>query len=400
MPSPDSEKPPVPRTEERMARTMCFMRLAMLVWVAVQLLGRRRRRAVASALVAASAVETLWVFRRVRRHQTLHDRVLLWVDVGFCAMFNFLVSRIEPRGRQRVRYAVAGYSLASAGFVGLGFGPSVEGSGAVAALAATWAGPRPTGDIKLVFTDVLEHVLWYGANILAGREMRTLAHEIADAQAETARLQKESAERAREADVAREREITHREIHEHLLPIVDSVAAGGTVSEGVTRLAGREADRARRLLMDKRLDARPGFEAVLADIRDIFVDAGLQVSTTFRIVDEPPGDFADAVAMATREALTNAAKYAGDRRDVTFFAESTEAGGEIVVRDRGAGFDPDAVRPGGGLVETYGAVRRRGGTVDIQTRPGEGTKVTIRWPPVPARGDGGRGSQTGSNSDD
>jgi signal transduction histidine kinase len=381
MPGVDTE-PAEARTEERMAKLMGFMRLAMLMWVAVQLLGRRQRHAVAAALVAASAAETSWVLRRVRRHQTLRDRVLIWVDVGFCALFNLLVAQIEPRDRRRVRYAVAGYSLASAGFVGLGLGPSVEGSAAVAALAATWAGPRPTGDIKLVSTDVLEHVLWYGANILAGRQMRTLAHEIADAQAETARLQAESADRAREADVAREREITHREIHEHLLPIVDSVAAGGAVSEGVTRLAGREADRARRLLMDTRLDARPGFEAVLADIRDTFVDAGLHVSTTFRIVCEPPGDIADAVAMATREALTNAAKYAGDRRDVTFFAESTEAGGEIVVRDRGAGFDPDAVRPGGGLAETYGAVRRRGGTVDIQSGPGEGTKVAIRWPPA------------------
>jgi signal transduction histidine kinase len=145
--------------------------------------------------------------------------------------------------------------------------------------------------------------------------------------------------------------------------------------------------------MDTRLDARPGFEAVLADIRDTFVDAGLQVSTTFRIVCEPPGDIADAVAMATREALTNAAKYAGDRRDVTFFAESTEAGGEIVVRDRGAGFDPDAVRPGGGLAETYGAVRRRGGTVDIQSGPGDGTKVAICWPSTARAGaDDGRAS--------
>jgi signal transduction histidine kinase len=365
-----------------MARTVSFMRLAMLLWLAVQLLGRRERRAVASALVAAAAAETAWVIRRVRRHRTLRDRVLIWVDVGFCAAFNLVVAQIDPAERRRVRYAVLSHSLASAGFVGFGLGRSAEGSAAVGALAATWAASSPARDMRLL-SDLLAHALWYATTILGGREMRTLAHDIADAQAETALLQAESAEREREADVAREREITHREIHEHLLPIVDSVAAGGALGEGVTRLAGREADRARRLLMDSRLDAGPGFEAVLADIRDTFVDAGLQVSTTFRIVCEPPGDFADAVAMATREALTNAAKYAGDRRDVTFFAESTEVGGEIVVRDRGTGFDPDTVRPGGGLVGTYGAVRRRGGSVDIQTRPGEGTKVTIRWPAVP-----------------
>jgi signal transduction histidine kinase len=372
---------------------MGFVRLAMLLLVAVPLLRRPRRRILASALMAAAAAETSWVLRRVRRRQTLRDRLLIWADVGFCAVFNLLIPEIDPAETRRVRYAVVSHSLASAGFVGFGLGPSVGGTAAVGALAATWAAKSPARDMRLV-SDLLAHALWYATTILGGREMRTLAYEIADAQAETARLQAESAEREREADVAREREITHREIHEHLLPIVDSVAAGGSVSEGVTRLAGREADRARRLLMDSRLDARPGFEAVLADIRDTFVDAGLQVSTTFRIVCEPPGDFADAVAMATREALTNAAKYARDRHDVTFFAESTEAGGEIVVRDRGAGFDPDTVRPGGGLVGTYGAVRRRGGTVDIQTSPGEGTKVTIRWPSTaPARRGHGAGRQ-------
>ena len=380
MPAPSTEKPAVTRIEERMARAMGYIRFAMLLWVAVQLLGRRPRL-LACPLVAAAGAETSWVLWRVRRHRTIRDRVLIWVDVGFCAAFNLLLVQIEPRERRRVRYAVVSYSLASAGFVGFGLGPSAEGSAAVAALAATWAAPTPARDIRLV-ADVLAHLLWYGTTILGGREFRTLAQQIADAQAETARLQAESAEREREADVAREREVTHREIHEHLLPIVDSVASGA-VSEGVIRLAGREADRARRLLMDKRLDAGPGFEAVLADICDTFVDAGLQVSTTFRIVCQPPGDIADALAMATREALTNAAKHVGDRRDVTFFAESTEAGGEIVVRDRGVGFDPGAVRPGGGLGETFGAVRRRGGTVDIQSSPGEGTKVTIRWRPAP-----------------
>ena len=381
MPPPSAEEPALARTEERLARAMGYIRLAMLPLVAVPLVRRPRRRALASLLAAAAGAETSWVLWRVRRHRTIRDRVLICVDVGFCAAFNLLVAQIEPGEKRRVRYAVVSYSLASAGFVGFGLGPSAQGSAALVVLTASWAAPTPARDLRLV-SDILAHVLWYGTTILGGREFRTLAQQIADAQAETARLQAESAEREREADVAREREITHREIHEHLLPIVDSVA-GGAVSEGVIRLAGREADRARRLLMDRRLDAGPGFEAVLADIRDTFVDAGLQVSTTFRIVCQPPGDIVDALAMATREALTNAAKHVGDRRDVTFFAESTEAGGEIVVRDRGVGFDPEAVRPGGGLGETYGAVRRRGGTVDVQSSPGEGTKVTIRWPPAP-----------------
>jgi anti-sigma regulatory factor (Ser/Thr protein kinase) len=374
---------PVPRTEERMARAMSHVRLAMLPLAAIPLLARPRRRVLATALIAAAVAETTWVQRRVRQRATLQDRALVWADVGFCAAFNLLVADIDPGESRRVRNAVVSYSLASAGFSGFGLGPSAEGASAVAALAGTWAARAPARDLKLL-SDALGHVLWYGTTILAGREFRAMARQIVQAQEETARLQAEASDREREADVAREREITHREIHEHLLPIVDAVAAGGPVNEGVTRLAGREADRARRLLMDGRLDARPGFEAVLADIRDTFVDAGLRVSATLRVLSDPPGEVADALATATREALTNAAKYAGERRDVTLFAESTETGVEVVVRDRGGGFDVDTVRHGGGMAETFGAVRRRGGTVDIQSSPGSGTKVTIRWLPTRA----------------
>ncbi|HWC37920.1 MAG TPA: hypothetical protein VG476_05305, partial [Acidimicrobiales bacterium] len=205
------------RTEDRMARAMGYVRLAMLPLVAVPLLGRPRRRVLASALMIAAAAETSWVLKRIRRQRTLRDRVLIWVDVGFCAVFNLLVAHIDPAERRRVRYAVVSYSLASAGFVGFGFGGSAEGTAAVGALVGTWASPSPARDMRLV-SELLAHVLWYATTIFGGREFRTLAKQIADAQAETARLQAESAERAREADVAREREITHREIHEHLLP--------------------------------------------------------------------------------------------------------------------------------------------------------------------------------------
>lgn len=64
--------------------------------------------------------------------------------------------------------------------------------------------------------------------------------------------------------------------------------------------------------------------------------------------------------------------------------EATEAGVEAVVRDDGPGFDPAAVRSGGGFLVTYPAVRRRGGTVEVWSTPGGGTRVGIRWPaPAP-----------------
>jgi signal transduction histidine kinase len=372
--------PAMLRNEARLAKALAYARSAMVPLVALPLFGRPQRRRLAFGLLAAAVAESTWFMRRVQKKGTLQDPVLIWTDVAFCSMFNIAVAYVDPGERRKVRTAVVSYSLASAGLVGFGADTSPAGALAVGTLVSSWVATAPPRDLKLV-SDVLGHVLWYGTTILCGREFRALALQSAQAHRRAAELQADAAERAREADVAREREITHREIHEHLLPIVDAVASGGAPSDGVVRLAAREADRARRLLMDGRLDARPGFEAVIADIRDTFIDAGLQIAATLRIVVDPPDEIGDALSTATREALTNAAKYAGERRDVTLFVESTEAGVEIVVRDRGAGFDPETVVAGGGLDVTYGAVRRRGGTVDLQSRPGTGTKVTLRWQP-------------------
>ena len=68
------------------------------------------------------------------------------------------------------------------------------------------------------------------------------------------------------------------------------------------------------------------------------------------------------------------------RDEVHLFAESTSHGVTVVVRDRGAGFDPATTTPGGGFTRTYAAVQREGGSVALQSRVGWGTKVTFRWP--------------------
>jgi signal transduction histidine kinase len=53
-----------------------------------------------------------------------------------------------------------------------------------------------------------------------------------------------------------------------------------------------------------------------------------------------------------------------------------------VVRDRGKGFDPEAVpEDRKGLAESvHGRMTRRGGTAIVTTAPGEGTKVTLKMP--------------------
>jgi len=86
-----------------------------------------------------------------------------------------------------------------------------------------------------------------------------------------------------------------------------------------------------------------------------------------------------AVVAASREALVNAAKHAGVDA-VSLFAEVEEAEVVVYVKDRGVGFDVDAVaddRQGlrGSII---GRVERHSGSVAVRSTVGSGTEIEIR----------------------
>ena len=97
--------------------------------------------------------------------------------------------------------------------------------------------------------------------------------------------------------------------------------------------------------------------------------------------DCPVDNRVEAVVLAAREAMTNAAKFAGvDEIDV--YAEVTEDVVAVFVRDRGSGFDRAAVPTDRrGLVESIeDRLERAGGGATIASAPGEGTEVELRLP--------------------
>jgi signal transduction histidine kinase len=85
-----------------------------------------------------------------------------------------------------------------------------------------------------------------------------------------------------------------------------------------------------------------------------------------------------SLVQASREAMVNAAKHAGVT-EVSVYAEVEPGQVHIFVRDRGAGFDPDAVAADRhGLTDSIrGRMQRHGGTVTLRTSPGEGTEVQL-----------------------
>ena len=267
------------------------------------------------------------------------------------------------------------FLFVAAGIVGFGLGQSWCGVLAFGALTATWVAVALPSDGLQVEPKLVSLGLWYALTLFIASESRDMA-QLADA---AVRSHDKLAERIREVDLARERELAFREIHARLLPIVDAVAASATMPGPWTTLAAREAARARRLIGDGRGGLGPGFADLLSDVRDTFAEAGMAVSAVFRIVADPPAEIGEAVAYAVREALTNVLKHADPRCEVHLFAESTGDQLEVVVRDRGPGFEPDEVVAGCGFARTYGAVRRLGGTVDVRSGLGVGTKVRILW---------------------
>jgi signal transduction histidine kinase len=87
----------------------------------------------------------------------------------------------------------------------------------------------------------------------------------------------------------------------------------------------------------------------------------------------------NALLAAAREATINAAKWSG-AGVISLFAEVEPEAVSLVVRDRGKGFDPSSVPADRkGLAESvHGRMARRGGTADVVSAEGEGTKVTLR----------------------
>jgi signal transduction histidine kinase len=86
----------------------------------------------------------------------------------------------------------------------------------------------------------------------------------------------------------------------------------------------------------------------------------------------------EAIVAAAREALVNAAKFAGER-PIAVYAEADEARVQVFVRDRGPGFDPEAVPADRqGLRESIvGRTERAGGRAFVRSTPGEGTEVEL-----------------------
>jgi signal transduction histidine kinase len=95
--------------------------------------------------------------------------------------------------------------------------------------------------------------------------------------------------------------------------------------------------------------------------------------------DAPLDTNLEAMVAASREALTNAAKFGAGGGPVRLYAEIEEGSAKVWVDDRGPGFDPEAIpEDRRGVRESIlGRMQRHGGRAQIRSKPGAGTEVEL-----------------------
>jgi signal transduction histidine kinase len=146
------------------------------------------------------------------------------------------------------------------------------------------------------------------------------------------------------------------------------------------RLARRQERELRAWLYPDREPAAQGtlagaVESAAAEIEELYGVRVEVVRTGDALLDERT----QALVLAAREAMGNAARHAGVD-EVSVFLDAAEGGLSLYVRDRGSGFDPDSVAPDRrGVAESIrGRMERVAGTARIVSAPGEGTEVELK----------------------
>ena len=190
----------------------------------------------------------------------------------------------------------------------------------------------------------------------------------------------------RERNAERAARIREQERTEMAARVHDSVLQTLTLIQkepgDARRLARRQERELRAWLYPDSEQAAEGalgaaLEAAAAEVEELH---GARVEVV-RSGDAALDERLSALVLAAREAMTNAARHAGVE-EISVFLDAGETNVSVYVRDRGAGFDPEAVAADRrGLADSIrGRMERVGGSARIVSAPGEGTEVELEVP--------------------
>lgn len=188
-------------------------------------------------------------------------------------------------------------------------------------------------------------------------------------------LATERAERIR----SQERADVAAHLHDSVLQTLTLMQKRSDDPREVAALARRQERELRDwLAAGSRSSGAGGFAAAVRSAAEDVEDAHRVKIDVVAVGDCELDGRAEAIVGAAREALTNAAKFAGEGA-ISVYAEVMPERIEAYVRDRGSGFDLDAVAEDRrGIRESIvGRMRRHGGDATIRIVPGAGTEVAL-----------------------
>ncbi len=252
----------------------------------------------------------------------------------------------DGKGRRWLIARVVAGLLIGAGGIAL----LVEGHTTVAAL-------RPVGGAALVIAaSVVIFGPWWLSlfrDLIAERQARALAEERAQMAAH---------------------------VHDSVLQTLALIQRASDDPQQVVRLARTQERELRAWLFEGRPPGAIGEDAsLLAEgvgllQRQVEADHGIAVQVVM-VGDCPLDEALRALLDAAREATVNAAKWSGEDQ-VSVYAEVEADTVMLYVRDRGRGFDPDAVpEDRQGIAQSIRArVARFGGSAVVRSAPGRGCR--------------------------
>ena len=190
--------------------------------------------------------------------------------------------------------------------------------------------------------------------------------------------ERERDEERRERELADERERVALHLHDSVLQTLVLIRQAAQDADRVSALARRQERELRSWLDQINSDVRQSFRAAMRGMAGEVEDVcEIEIKGVY-VGDAELEPALNSLVQASREALVNVARHAGVD-EATLLVEVRKGDARVVVRDRGRGFDPDAVSGTGIQKSVRDRLGRHDGTAKITSKPGR-TEVELCVP--------------------
>jgi signal transduction histidine kinase/phage shock protein PspC (stress-responsive transcriptional regulator) len=210
-----------------------------------------------------------------------------------------------------------------------------------------------------------------GVAIVIGPGLSRLAHAFVDERRERVRAETR-------ADMA-------AHLHDSVLQTLALVQRKANDPREVVRLARMQERELRDWLLRGEMPATASDASLGAALEDLAAGIETEHGVPVEVVRvrDCPGEGMEALLLAAREAILNAARHSG-ASSVAVYLEVEPDKVTVFVRDRGRGFEQSEVADDrGGITNSIvGRMQRAGGTGVVRSAPGDGTEVELVLPRV------------------